>query len=630
MNRTRNHRLLALAGVAALLLPLTLVPSLRAHSQAYPQGRDASPSPLTSTWIDNFDGPPLNSRWSWMNEDPTHWSLTENSGFLRIITQQENNNYLVQDAPVGDYEIETHVLIEPTQNFQVGGLSIYLDDNNRLTLARAYCDLGDCIGNAVYYDVVVNGMWYRYMLETTVEDEIWLKVVRQGITYTGYASENGTEWTEVGAPSVGFAPGKIGLRAGNQGQNANEIPADFDYFALVDDSYLLQLPLVMSTSLPLNLTLWHNWSGDYLVEYEAVIYEYTQAHPNVSVTLFRPDDMTSALAEAIPAGTGPDFVSFSNDPIGRWAASGFLTPLDPWIDLEYLQDNFEPAAAQAMVWQDHVWGIPDWQEGIALVYNRDLIEEAQLPAPGDWAGLTTQAAQFQQSHPDKYYLCNQALGNPDAYHVAPIYFGHGMSEYGGYVDEDGNVYMTTPEALAAAQWIADFRPYAPGHTSHDICKSLIIDGQAAIWWTGPWAIADLLAAGIDYGIAPMGSPFVYVRNYMLTPNAVDRGYDDAAMSVMQYLGSAEVQARLALANGTIPANTAALNDPDVQAVYDVAHFGESVHLGTPMGNHVYTNCQWGPVGDATTAIWVGALTPEEAMATAQAEMEACVGSMPPR
>ena len=38
----------------------------------------------------------------------------------------------------------------------------------------------------------------------------------------------------------------------------------------------------------------------------------------------------------------------------------------------------------------------------------------------------------------------------------------------------------------------------------------MVNGEAAIWWTGPWAIPELQNAGVDYGIAPMGSPFVGV------------------------------------------------------------------------------------------------------------------------
>jgi len=90
----------------------------------------------------------------------------------------------------------------------------------------------------------------NYVLATTLQDEIWLKIVRQGNVYTGYASENGTDWTVVGAWAVGFTPTKIGLRAGNNFQPVGEIPADFDYFTLVDHTYRVSLPLVMRAYQP--------------------------------------------------------------------------------------------------------------------------------------------------------------------------------------------------------------------------------------------------------------------------------------------------------------------------------------------------------------------------------------------
>jgi hypothetical protein len=69
--------------------------------------------------------------------------------------------------------------------------------------------------------------------------------MRQGSVYTGYVSENGIDWTVVGTHVVKFNPTKIGLRAGNFPFGAAEIPADFDYFTLVDHSYRVHLPLAI-------------------------------------------------------------------------------------------------------------------------------------------------------------------------------------------------------------------------------------------------------------------------------------------------------------------------------------------------------------------------------------------------
>ncbi|WP_343414827.1 hypothetical protein [Candidatus Amarolinea dominans] len=47
-----------------------------------------------------------------------------------------------------------------------------------------------------------------------------------------------------------------------------------------------------------------------------------------------------------------------------------------------------------------------------------------------------------------------------------------------YVDDQGKVYLNTPEGLAAAEWIRAFQR-TPKETSHDICRYMLLEGQAA-------------------------------------------------------------------------------------------------------------------------------------------------------
>jgi arabinogalactan oligomer/maltooligosaccharide transport system substrate-binding protein len=155
----------------------------------------------------------------------------------------------------------------------------------------------------------------------------------------------------------------------------------------------------------------------------------------------------------------------------------------------------------------------------------------------------------------------------------------------------------------------------------------MVDGTYGMWWTGAWAIADLEKAGVDYGILPMGKPFVGIKTLMLTTNAVDRGKADIAIKLMQCFTSTDVQKKVALANKTIPANSAALKDAEIQALYAVKQFGASANLGIPMANTPYADAQWGPVGDATQAIWTGAQTPADALAAAQTAIEKKIAEM---
>lgn len=368
------------------------------------------------------------------------------------------------------------------------------------------------------------------------------------------------------------------------------------------------------------LLIWHQWSGEYLNAIKSAFDDYTKKNPNVTFDLSKPDDTANALKVAIPAGQGPDIIGWANDNIGTQALAGNILALNDYgIDEAFLKANYEPAAVKGVIWQGKIWALPETQEGIALVYNKALAKAEDFPSdPKNFDDLLAKAQAFQQKNPGKFLVCNQGLGNADAYHEGAIYFGFGVPTY---VDDQGKAYLNTPEALKAAKWIADFSKVAPKETSHDICKAMITEGKAAAWWTGPWAIADLEKAKIDYGILPMGKPFVGIKTVMLSKNAKDRGNDKVALDVMKYFTSADVQKKLALANKTIPAQTAALKDPEVAKLATLAGFGASLNLGVPMANTPFAGAQWDPVGQATTAIWTGAQKPEDAMAAAQKAIE---------
>jgi beta-xylosidase len=207
-------------------------------------------APAVSTWTDNFDASSLDGRWSWTNEDPTHWSLTARPGFLRINTQQESRNLLLQNAPAGDFQIQTRVLFTPTENFQQAGLLVYQDDANQLALIRAFCGRAPpaCVGNGIYFDGVAGGIPVanNFPTTTTAQGEAYLRLTRTGSVYTGSVSTDGESWTLVGTHTASYTATRIGLSA-RSFIVAAEIPADFDFFRLDDNSHQVLLPLVIKT-----------------------------------------------------------------------------------------------------------------------------------------------------------------------------------------------------------------------------------------------------------------------------------------------------------------------------------------------------------------------------------------------
>jgi arabinogalactan oligomer / maltooligosaccharide transport system substrate-binding protein len=371
------------------------------------------------------------------------------------------------------------------------------------------------------------------------------------------------------------------------------------------------------------ITIWHQWDGTYLEAIEQAFRDYEAANPGVTIDLSKPDDVSNALQVAIPAGQGPDIIGWANDQIGQQALVGNIVSLEEYgITQDFLDSTFEPAAVNGVVWQERIWGLPESQEGIALIYNKELIDEASLPA--DLDGLLAAAQEFRAANPDKAYVCNQGFGGADAYHVAPIYFGFGVPTY---VDDTGMAFVNTPEMIAGGEYLAELSQVSFTENTYDICQAALAEGKAAMWWTGPWAVASVEADGVDYGILPMGRPFVGIKTLLLTKNAVDRGNAERALDIMRYFTSSEVQLQVALVNKTIPAASEALNNPEIQALASLAGFGESLNSGVPMANTPFASAQWQPVGDASVAIWNGTQPPAEALEAAQQAIEDAIAQM---
>jgi arabinogalactan oligomer / maltooligosaccharide transport system substrate-binding protein len=390
-------------------------------------------------------------------------------------------------------------------------------------------------------------------------------------------------------------------------------------------------PTMVPTAVPptevpqINITIWHQWSGSYLDAITQVFIDYMTAHPNVSIDLSKPDDVSASLKVAIPAGEGPDIVGWANDQIGTNALNGNIVALDDFgVTQDFLKSTYEPAGVAGVVWSGKIWALPESQEGIAFVYNKAVASPSDFPTdPLNFDDLLAKAKAFYETKGIPLF-CNQGFKGGDAYHIAPVFFGFGVPSY---VDDQGKVYVNTPEAIAAMTWLNEIKQYLPQDADDAACRAMLEEGKVGAQWGGPWLLADFEKAGIDYGIIPMGKPFVGIKTVMMTKNAVDRGNAEVALDIMKYYTGYEAQKKVTLANKTVPANTQALKDPEVQALPSIAGFGAALNLGIPMANTPYAGAQWGPVGDAVGAVWNGSQTPEEALAAAQTAIETAIAGM---
>jgi arabinogalactan oligomer / maltooligosaccharide transport system substrate-binding protein len=315
------------------------------------------------------------------------------------------------------------------------------------------------------------------------------------------------------------------------------------------------------------------------------------------------NDAKDKFIQSAPKGEGPDLIAtIPHDRIGEYAAAGTLEPMAKYVDTSFKAD-VAASAIEAFNYNGKLFGIPMWGEAVAIVYNKKLLPGG---VPKTW---------------DEFIATSQKLTNADKqdfgflapigiqYHMYGIYQAMGAYVFGKNKDGSINakdVGLGNEGAAKAAQVINDLRfkykLIPEGAEDGGVIKDLFTKGKLAMMLTGPWDLADVKKAGIDFGIAlmpkPNGAvkawtPFVGVRGVVINAYSKNK---EATAGFAKFLVKKEQQISLNKIGGRVPISKSAVRslakDPTV------AGFGAAIAAGVPMPNIPAMGQVWGPWGNA--------------------------------
>ena len=212
-------------------------PTSTATSSPTPTATNApvqSSAPPPKDFTDAFDGA-VDAGWTWVNEDPTRWSIDDEPGWLHIVAQASPpiSNLLIRKAPTGSYTVTTRLRFEPTSNFQFAGLVITgpTPDGDRLQFGRAYCDGVRCVGDGLYFDRVKAGALVGTNDSTPLKgrSEVYLALDVTDNLVTALYSYDGDTWSIIGTEPLDPGYTNVGLIAH---QADPEIIAAFDFVSI--------------------------------------------------------------------------------------------------------------------------------------------------------------------------------------------------------------------------------------------------------------------------------------------------------------------------------------------------------------------------------------------------------------
>ncbi|MDG5766214.1 family 43 glycosylhydrolase [Balneolales bacterium ANBcel1] len=141
---------------------------------------------------DMFNGSELDPEWSVLGETrPASISLNERPGWLYMEPYQGDNTVIKNDGEHG-YSLITKVDFNPVQPTHEAGLWIF--NGTETHFAKLYSsrnDEGQRVLAFSFQDI-------EYETPNTVGQEVWLKLVRNEHTLTGFYSADGADWTQIG------------------------------------------------------------------------------------------------------------------------------------------------------------------------------------------------------------------------------------------------------------------------------------------------------------------------------------------------------------------------------------------------------------------------------------------------
>ncbi len=187
----------------------------------------------TKSVSDEFNGGTPAKQWSWVRENPAHWSLSKNAGSLVITSekgdiQAANNNaenILVQSAN-SDWTIESKIVFsrKPSGFSQNGGLLAYQDDDNYVKLVysaggggRGFGGFGPGAQSGSLLLVTEENGYQKnaafLSMANIIKDNntLILKLDKKGSIYTASCSLDGKSYKAVGTADIMLKDIKAGI-----------------------------------------------------------------------------------------------------------------------------------------------------------------------------------------------------------------------------------------------------------------------------------------------------------------------------------------------------------------------------------------------------------------------------------
>ena len=208
-----------------VLSPTGAVPADGDPADGAGRGREAN-------YSDEFDGAALDPKWSWYNPPASYDMGVTRPGALHMVANRAtnfaataDNGALLYQMLNGSFSLETEVFSSPANDYEKSGLMARQNASNWVALKYQWEN-----GAKVELSVKSGGVVNDRLLTPLSASPVYLKLQRDGSTFTTYYSTNGINWTwQWSSALVMNDTLDVGLLIADGNANT-DFAADFEYF----------------------------------------------------------------------------------------------------------------------------------------------------------------------------------------------------------------------------------------------------------------------------------------------------------------------------------------------------------------------------------------------------------------
>ncbi|WP_340003627.1 sugar ABC transporter substrate-binding protein [Paenibacillus sp. FSL K6-0276] len=265
------------------------------------------------------------------------------------------------------------------------------------------------------------------------------------------------------------------------------------------------------------------------------------------------------LQAAATGGDMPDIVVMHPDQVENYAQGGMLMDLTDMLTNSQTanKDKFPQYVVDDFEVDGKYYGVPKDVGTLALVYNKDLFDQAKVPYPNDnwtWDDMMNAAQKITDKSKGIYGIAAQNDGQN-------FYWNLIWQNGGDMFSKDGKTStFDSQEAIDAVKYGVSFieKGYSP--TIADFANlspnKYFSSGKVGMVFDGSWMLTEYLAVkdlNFDVAELPKGKERAAIASGMAFSVSAKTKNKDASLKFVEYLGSKEAQEIGAKLGISIPA-----------------------------------------------------------------------------